>query len=91
MKQQPNSTARAQKSWQLDSKISLHILKLIILPTSTLLQPSIRWLPLLNAPADYYWYGVHAFDANTVLITGFVDAASKSIGVLRNTKDGGEY
>jgi len=48
-----------------------------------------KWLPLLNAPGDYYWYGVHAFDANNVIITGFVDAAAKSIGVLRSSSDGG--
>lgn len=32
---------------------------------------------------------MHAFDAANVIITGFVDAAAKSIGVLRSSSDGG--
>eukprot|EP00039_Didymoeca_costata_P029977 m.27380 g.27380 ORF g.27380 m.27380 type:complete len:332 (-) comp7888_c0_seq3:155-1150(-) len=48
-----------------------------------------RWTTLLSSGGEYYWYGVHAFTATNVIITGFIDAGTQSLGVVRHTSDGG--
>jgi len=47
------------------------------------------WVQKLSAGGDYYWYGVHAKDANNVIIAGFQDSATASLGIIRTTTDGG--
>lgn len=45
------------------------------------------WASVLNLGFPYYWYGVHAFGPNTVVISGFNN--SDFTGILRWTYDGG--
>jgi photosystem II stability/assembly factor-like uncharacterized protein len=45
------------------------------------------WTPVLNQGFPYYWYGVHAFDASTAVITGFNNTSGE--GIARWTHDGG--
>ena len=45
------------------------------------------WQSILNQGFPYYWYGVHAFNAQTAIITGFNNSAFT--GVMRWTEDGG--
>jgi photosystem II stability/assembly factor-like uncharacterized protein len=47
------------------------------------------WTTILNQGFPYYWYGCHAFDANTVVISGFQNQSGD--GVLRWTDDGGAH
>ena len=42
------------------------------------------WKEVLAAGASHYWYGVHAWSADHAIITGFVDSASASLGVIRS-------
>ena len=46
------------------------------------------WSPVLNLGFPYYWYWVHAFDAQRVIISGFNNQTGD--GVLRWTYDGGD-
>jgi hypothetical protein len=45
------------------------------------------WTTILNQGFPYYWYGCHAFDANTVVISGFQNQSGE--GILRWSDDGG--
>jgi photosystem II stability/assembly factor-like uncharacterized protein len=45
------------------------------------------WTQTLNQGFPYYWYGVHAFDASTVIITGFNNSTGE--GIARWSHDGG--
>ena len=45
------------------------------------------WEEVLNLNFPYYWYGIKALSANTVVVSGFND--SNFEGVLRWTTDGG--
>jgi len=45
------------------------------------------WQSVLNQGFPYYYYGVHAFDEQTVIITGFQNQTGE--GILRWTDDGG--
>ena len=45
------------------------------------------WTEVLNLGFPYYWYGVHAFSATNVVVSGFND--SNFEGILRWSKDGG--
>lgn len=47
----------------------------------------VHWTRIMNLGFPYYWYGVHALDANTVAITGFNNQTGE--GVLRWSTDGG--
>jgi photosystem II stability/assembly factor-like uncharacterized protein len=47
------------------------------------------WTTILNQGFPYYWYGCHAFDANTVVISGFQNQSGD--GVLRWSDDGGAH
>jgi photosystem II stability/assembly factor-like uncharacterized protein len=47
------------------------------------------WTTILNQGFPYYWYGCHAFDANTVVISGFQNQSGD--GVLRWSEDGGAH
>jgi photosystem II stability/assembly factor-like uncharacterized protein len=46
-----------------------------------------HWTEIMNLGFPYYWYGVYAFDANNVAISGFID--NNWEGVLRWSHDGG--
>jgi chitobiase/beta-hexosaminidase-like protein len=46
------------------------------------------WTEVMNLGFPYYWYGVHALDANNVIISGFNDQNSTT-GVVRWSHDGG--
>ena len=45
------------------------------------------WTEVMNLGAPYYWYGVHAFDAENVIISGFND--QNGTGIARWSDDGG--
>jgi len=45
------------------------------------------WTVSINLGFPYYWYGVHAFDSQTAIISGFNN--STSAGLFRWTFDGG--
>jgi len=47
-----------------------------------------HWNRILNLGFPYYWYGVHALDADNVAISGFDD--QNSLGILRWSHDGGQ-
>jgi photosystem II stability/assembly factor-like uncharacterized protein len=46
------------------------------------------WNLLLNLNFPYEWFGIHAFDANNVIISGFSDSSFDN-GIVRWTHDGG--
>ncbi|HEV8112358.1 MAG TPA: hypothetical protein VGR31_06250 [Planctomycetota bacterium] len=48
-----------------------------------------NWTTILNQGFPYYWYGCHAFDANTVVVSGFQNQSGD--GVLRWSDDGGAH
>jgi photosystem II stability/assembly factor-like uncharacterized protein len=47
------------------------------------------WTTISNVGFPYYWYGCYAFDANTVVISGFQNQSGD--GVLRWSDDGGAH
>jgi photosystem II stability/assembly factor-like uncharacterized protein len=47
-----------------------------------------NWSPIMDLGYPYYWYGVHAFSEEKVIISGFDNQNAK--GVVRWTDDGGE-
>lgn len=47
----------------------------------------VHWTQVLNQGFPFYWYGVHAFAADTVLITGFNNSSGE--GIARWSRDGG--
>jgi photosystem II stability/assembly factor-like uncharacterized protein len=47
-----------------------------------------HWARIMNLGFPYYWYGVYAFDADNVVISGFDNQNSR--GVLRWSSDGGD-
>lgn len=47
------------------------------------------WTTVLNQGFPYYWYGCHAFDADTVVVSGFQNQSGD--GVLRWSDDGGAH
>jgi len=46
-----------------------------------------NWTEIMNLNFPYYWYGIHAFDANNVVVSGFND--SNFEGIIRWSHDGG--
>ena len=55
-------------------------------PNSTAFPP---WSVCLDLSFPHYFYGVYSFDVNHTLLTGFVDGAGQSYGILQETLDGG--
>ena len=47
-----------------------------------------HWTRIMNLGFPYYWYGVHALDADNVVISGFDNSAGS--GILRWSHDGGD-
>jgi photosystem II stability/assembly factor-like uncharacterized protein len=47
-----------------------------------------NWAEIMNVGFPYYWYGVHALNANDVIISGFDDSNFESI--IRYSTDGGQ-
>jgi photosystem II stability/assembly factor-like uncharacterized protein len=45
------------------------------------------WTEIMNLGFPYYWYGIHAQDANDVVVSGFND--SNFEGIIRWSHDGG--
>jgi photosystem II stability/assembly factor-like uncharacterized protein len=45
------------------------------------------WTEVMNLGFPYYWYGVHAFNSNDVIISGFHD--QNGTGIIRWSHDGG--
>jgi Chitobiase/beta-hexosaminidase C-terminal domain len=45
------------------------------------------WTEVMNLGFPYYWYGVHAFNTNDVIISGFHD--QNGTGLIRWSHDGG--
>jgi photosystem II stability/assembly factor-like uncharacterized protein len=45
------------------------------------------WTEIMNLGFPYYWYGIHARDANNVVVSGFND--SNFEGIIRWSHDGG--
>lgn len=48
-----------------------------------------NWVDILDQSFPFYWYGVYSFDANTTLLSGFIDGSGSSYGVIQYTEDGG--
>jgi hypothetical protein len=48
-----------------------------------------NWSSVMNLGFPYYWYGVHALTADTVVIAGFNNQAGFRNGVVRWSFDGG--
>jgi photosystem II stability/assembly factor-like uncharacterized protein len=48
-----------------------------------------NWTLIMNLGFPYYWYGVHALTADTVVIAGFNNQGDIHSGVLRWSFDGG--
>jgi len=49
-----------------------------------------HWTEVLNLNYPYYFYGVHAFNANDVVISGFYDSSSLFEGLIRWSHHGGK-
>ena len=49
-----------------------------------------HWTEVLNLSYPYYFYGVHAFNAMDVVISGFYDTSSLFEGLIRWSHDGGK-
>jgi photosystem II stability/assembly factor-like uncharacterized protein len=47
-----------------------------------------HWREVLNLSFPWYWYGVHAFNAKDVVISGFYDSSTFE-GIIRWSHDGG--
>jgi hypothetical protein len=47
-----------------------------------------HWKEVLNLSFPWYWYGVHAFSAKDVVISGFYDSSTFE-GIIRWSHDGG--
>jgi hypothetical protein len=47
-----------------------------------------HWKEVLNLSFPWYWYGVHAFNAKDVVISGFYDSSTFE-GIIRWSHDGG--
>jgi len=47
-----------------------------------------NWTEIMNVGFPYYWYGVHALNANDVIISGFDDSNFESI--IRYSTNGGQ-
>lgn len=48
-----------------------------------------NWTSVMNLGFPYYWYGVHALSADTVIISGFNNQGPINTGVVRWTFNGG--
>jgi hypothetical protein len=48
-----------------------------------------NWTSVMNLGFPYYWYGVHALAADTVVIAGFNNQGNISTGVVRWSYNGG--
>ncbi len=48
-----------------------------------------HWKEVLNLSFPWYWYGVHAFNAKDVVISGFYDSSTNFEGIIRWSHDGG--
>jgi hypothetical protein len=48
------------------------------------------WTVALDTSFPLYWYGVHAFDEDSVLLSGFLDGSGQAYGVITFSEDGGE-
>lgn len=49
----------------------------------------LNWTEILNANYPYYWYGVNAFSATDLVISGIYDS-STFYGLIRWSHDGGQ-
>lgn len=49
-----------------------------------------HWTEVLNLSYPYYFYGVHAFNAKNIVISGFYDMSSSFEGLIRWSHDGGK-
>lgn len=47
------------------------------------------WQTALDLSFPYYFYGVYCFDANTTMLSGFIDGSSGAFGIIQYTRDGG--
>jgi photosystem II stability/assembly factor-like uncharacterized protein len=86
--------------WQLVATIGGAVLRDVSFPTASVgyavaelgqvwktTNGGSTWTSVLNLGFPYYWYGVHAFGPDTVVISGFNN--SDFTGLLRWTHDGG--
>jgi|HubBroStandDraft_6_1064221.scaffolds.fasta_scaffold235137_1 hypothetical protein len=48
-----------------------------------------HWKEVLNLSFPWYWYGVHAFNAKDVVISGIYDSSTNFEGIIRWSHDGG--
>jgi photosystem II stability/assembly factor-like uncharacterized protein len=93
-------TSPFSNSWQLLATLPGAVVKDVSFPTTLIgyaaaelgqvwktTDGGAHWSPIMNLGFPYYWYGVHAMDANTVVISGFIN--NNWNGVLRWSTDGG--
>lgn len=47
------------------------------------------WQTVLDLSFPFYFYGVYSFDANTTMLSGFIDGSQGAYGIIQYTRDGG--
>jgi hypothetical protein len=96
----PQVSAPFTNSWQLIATLPGAVVKDVSFPTPLVgyaaaelgqvwktTDAGAHWTRIVNLGFPYYWYGVYAMDANTVVISGFND--NNFNGMLRWSTDGG--
>ncbi len=96
----PQASTPLTNSWQLIATLPGAVVKDVSFPTPLIgyaaaelgqvwktTDAGAHWNLIVNLGFPYYWYGVHAMDANTVVISGFND--NNFNGMLRWSTDGG--
>lgn len=93
---------RSQNSWKLLATLPGAIIHDIAFPTPKIgyavgeggqvwktTNAGASWTLILNANYPYYWYGVKAFSATDLVVSGFYDS-STFYGLIRWSHDGGQ-
>lgn len=99
----PRSENPAANSWKLLATLPGAIVHDMVFATSTIgyavaeggqvwktTNGGKAWTEVLNLGYPYYFYGVAALNAKTLVVSGFIDSATEQAGVLRWTQDGGQ-
>lgn len=97
---QPSSPNNQAHAWKLQAMLPGAVIHDISFPSTTVgfaaaelgqvwktTNGGATWTEVLNLGFPYYWYGIHAFSATDVVVSGFND--SNFQGILRWSKDGG--
>lgn len=97
----PRRTASGSNPWTLLATISGAVIHDVSFPTAKVgyaaaelgqvwktTDGGTTWNEVENVGFPYYWFGIHALDADNVAVSGFNDSTSE--GVLRWSHDGGK-